>query len=97
MAEISIEQVKELAKLARIGLTKEEEESLSREMTSILSYVSELDEVDTSKIAPTSQVTGLENVLREDKVRPCEVKRDDLLANAPQREDGFIKVKKVLE
>ena len=97
MAEISREQVKELAKLARVGLTKEEEESLAREMTSILNYVSELSEVDTSSVTPTSQVTGLLNVIREDELLVSGIKRDELLANAPDKENGFIKVKKVLE
>jgi len=97
MAEISKEQVKGLAKLARVGLTPNEEVSLAREMTSILNYVSELNEVDTSNVEPTSQVTGLNNVLCEDRVIKSEIGREELFANAPERENGFIKVKKVLE
>ena len=97
MAEISKEQVKGLAKLARVGLTIDEEDSLAREMTSILDYVSELDEVDTKNVEPTSQVTGLRNVLREDNLAISEISREELLANVPEIENGFIKVKKVLE
>ena len=97
MAEITKEQVRELAKLARLGLTKEEEESLSREMTSILNYFNELSDVDTSRIEPTNQVSGQRNVLRVDEVIECSISRDELLANVPLKENGYIKVKKVLE
>jgi aspartyl-tRNA(Asn)/glutamyl-tRNA(Gln) amidotransferase subunit C len=66
-------------------------------MTDILGYVKQLDEVDISSVEPTSQVTGLKNVYVEDQKRKCDIPREELLSNAPEKEDGFIKVKPVLE
>jgi aspartyl-tRNA(Asn)/glutamyl-tRNA(Gln) amidotransferase subunit C len=97
MAKISKEQVKELANLARIGLTENEKESFVKEMTSILHYVEELNQIDTSKVKSTSQVTDLANVLRDDKKIVSEFGKEALLSNAPTKENGFIKVNKVLE
>lgn len=96
MAEITKEEVAKLAKLARVGLSPEEIEALSTQMGEILDYVKQLDEIDTSSVEPTSQVTGLSNVLSTDEVKDCDLSRDELLANAPQRENGYIKVKSVL-
>jgi len=96
MNVISELEIAKLAKLARIGLSKEEEKSLASQMSEILDYASELDMVDVSNVVPTSQVTGLMNVTRIDKVVGCDIGREDLLANAPAEENGFIKVKKVL-
>jgi aspartyl-tRNA(Asn)/glutamyl-tRNA(Gln) amidotransferase subunit C len=97
MEEIKKEQVEELAILARLGLTEKEKVSLQVEMTSFLEYFSMLEEVDTSKIQPTNQVTGLGNVYRDDIIKKCKISVKDLLENVPDHEGTFIKVKKVLE
>lgn len=97
MKEISIQQVEDLAKLARLGLTENEKLSLAKEMTAILNYARMLDEVDTETVQPTSQVAGLYNVLRKDEIVPTDISVDDRLKNAPVKENTFIKVKKVLE
>jgi aspartyl-tRNA(Asn)/glutamyl-tRNA(Gln) amidotransferase subunit C len=97
MEKITIEDVEKLAKLARVGLKDNEKQSLASQMTEILNYVKQLDEIDTSSVEPTSQTTGLSNVYVEDAKEECCISRDDLLSNAPQQEDGFIKVKSVLE
>ncbi len=97
MNEISIQQVKELAKLARLGLTDQEEETMSQEMTAILSYAQMLDEVNTEKVQPTSQVTGLDNIFRLDKIKKSEIQIKKKLENTPNKEKNFIKVKKILE
>ncbi len=96
MDKISTSDIENLAKLARLGLTEKEKESLSTEMTAILDYVKQLDEVDVSKIEPTSQVTGLTNITREDIIMNSEISRDELLSNTPDVDNGFIKVKSVL-
>ena len=97
MDKITVSDVEKLAKLARLGLSEEEKSSFAAQMTEILDYVKQLDDIDTSSVAPTSQVTGLVNVYSDDIVVASDVSRDEFLANAPQREKGFIKVKSVLE
>lgn len=96
MNEITTADIEKLAILARVGLTEAEKRSLAGEMSSILEYVKQLDEVDVSSVGPTSQVTGLRNVTRKDEVIRSEIDREELLSNAPDTENGFIKVKSVL-
>lgn len=97
MKEISLKQVEELARLARLGLTEQEKASLAKEMTVILNYVQILDEVSTKNIQPTNQVTGLNSVLRKDEKTVSDILLKERLANVPATENTFIKVKKVLE
>ena len=96
MSKITKEEIIKLAKLARIGLSEEEISSLEKEMSSILEYVELLKEVDVTGVEPTNQVTGLLNTTRQDKIVDPQISREDLLANAPETENGFIKVKSVL-
>jgi len=96
MSKITTEEVEKLAKLARLGLTAEEVSSLTVEMTAILDYVKQLDDVNVSSIEPTSQVTGLTGVMREDIVSRSSIEREELLSNTPDTDNGFIKVKSVL-
>lgn len=96
MNKITTDEVEKLAKLARLGLTKEEVSLLSLEMSAILDYVKQLDEVDVSGVEPTSQVSGLTGVTREDKVVSSTIEREELLSNTPDIDNGFIKVKSVL-
>jgi aspartyl-tRNA(Asn)/glutamyl-tRNA(Gln) amidotransferase subunit C len=96
MTNITTTEVEKLAKLARIGLTPEEVGTLAVEMSAILDYAHELDSVDVTGVEPTSQVSELINVVREDKVVRSDISRDELLSNTPDTENGFIKVKTVL-
>ncbi len=96
MSKITIKEVEALARLARIGLTEEEKKSLALQMSEILDYAAELDKVDVAGIEPTSQVTGLTNIYREDRVVRSEVPRSELLENAPEVEGSSIRVKAVL-
>jgi aspartyl-tRNA(Asn)/glutamyl-tRNA(Gln) amidotransferase subunit C len=76
---LNTEQVQHIAKLARLGLGKEEGEKFARQLSDILAYVEMLNEVNTDKVEATSQVTGLENVSRDDvAARFCE--KEELLA-----------------
>jgi len=97
MAQISEEEVKHLAELARLNLSENEVKKYSKELSSILDYVSLLEEVDTKDVKPTFQVTGLENVTRKDEVRKvCD--RDAALLNTPlQVSRDQIKVPPVFE
>jgi len=96
MSTITVSEIDKLARLARVGLTDAEKQSLATDMSAILDYVKQLDEVDVSGVIPTSQVTGLANVMREDEVTSSNIDRDELLSNATDTENGFIKVKSVL-
>jgi aspartyl-tRNA(Asn)/glutamyl-tRNA(Gln) amidotransferase subunit C len=95
MSKISIEEVARIAKLARIGLSADETAAMAEEIGRILTFVDQLQKVDISDTPPTDQVTGLEDVWREDVVEPSPP-REQLLANAPVQKDGYIVVKRVL-
>ncbi|MDD5692953.1 MAG: Asp-tRNA(Asn)/Glu-tRNA(Gln) amidotransferase subunit GatC [Patescibacteria group bacterium] len=97
MKEISIQQVEDLAKLARLGLTEQEKTSIAKEMTEILNYAQSLNEVNTENVQPTNQVTGLDNVFRIDQKIDSDIPIESRLGNTPSVEDNFIKVKKVLD
>lgn len=88
--------VKKVAELANLKLTKEEEEKFEKQLSSILDYVKKLDEVDTSNIEPTSQITGLENITREDKTKPS-LSQEQVLSNAKLKQNDMFKVKGILE
>jgi aspartyl-tRNA(Asn)/glutamyl-tRNA(Gln) amidotransferase subunit C len=83
MSKLSRDDVLKLALLSRLKLTDEEIERFRGDLSSILEYVEVLNNVDTSGLEPTYQVTGLKNVMRSDKVRDYGYKSEDLLKNAP--------------
>ncbi len=87
------QEVEHIAQLARMELSEEEAEKLTHQLSSILDYVAQLQEVDTSGISYHYQVAGLENVMDEDEVHQCsEEERTALLAAMPQRVGDFLKV-----
>ncbi len=95
MSEISAQTVRHVAKLARLALTPEEETRYAGQLGKILDYVKQLDELDTTGLEPTSHAIPTENVLRPDEHRQS-LERDDLLAGAPQPEQGMFRVPKIL-
>lgn len=96
MTELTREDVLKLARLARLQLTDDEVEAYRKQLSQVLQYVAQLDEVDTTSLQPTSQVTGLTNVMREDQVIDYGISPEDLLRLAPKSQDGHIKVKKMI-
>lgn len=95
---ISQENVKHIAKLARLGITDEETVKLQKDLTAILDFIGKLSEVNVDNIEPTAQATGLSNVWRTDeKIKRNEESRERLLDNAPETKDGYIKVKAVFD
>lgn len=92
---LTAEEVKKIAVLCRIQLTEQELEKFRKELSVVLDYASELNKVNTDGIEPISQVTGLENVQRQDlpEVSPL---RDKIIANFPDRKDDFLKIKSIL-
>jgi aspartyl-tRNA(Asn)/glutamyl-tRNA(Gln) amidotransferase subunit C len=91
---LSKEEVQHIAKLARLGLSEEEIERFQKELSSILDYVEKLKEVDISGVEPISHAVKVENVVRKDVVNPNEGGQK-LLNLAPDKKDGFLKVKSV--
>ncbi|MBI2674745.1 MAG: Asp-tRNA(Asn)/Glu-tRNA(Gln) amidotransferase subunit GatC [Candidatus Yanofskybacteria bacterium] len=93
--------IEHIAQLARIKLTEKEKDKFRKELSSILDYVKKLNELDTEKIEPLYQVTGIVNALRPDEYRKdFEMDKDlneKLIGQAPQSENRFIKVKSVLK
>lgn len=96
MAKLSREDVLKLARLSRLRLSEAEIEQFQSEISEILGYVEQLSSVDTSGMEPTSQVTGLTNVMRKDEVIDYGTSQDELLKNAPAVEKKQFKVKRVL-
>jgi len=88
--------IKHVAKLANLTLSSEEEEKFSDQLEETITYIEGLNEVNTDGIEPTSQVTGLENVTREDEILPS-LSQEDALKNAKSTYNGFFKVKGILQ
>ena len=88
--------VSRIAKLANLPLNSEEKEKFEQQLSETLSYVEKLNSINTEGIEPTSQVTGLENVTREDKAEPS-LPQDKALLNAKSQHNGLFKVKAILE
>lgn len=95
MSKIGTAEVNRIAALARIGLSPEEASAMAVEIGRIIEFVEQLQSVDVTDILPTDQVTGLEDVTREDIVTPS-MPRELLLAESPEAKDGYIVVKRVL-
>lgn len=94
--KLSREEVKHLASLVRLGLSDEEVERLREQLSDILDNFEVLQQVDTTGVEPTAHCIALENVLRED-VPALSLTAEQVLANAPDREEGYLKVRAVLE
>ena len=90
------EEVEHIARLARLGLTEADKDKFRNQLSNILEQFQTLQEVDTTDIVPTAQVTDLQNVMRQDKILPS-LKQEDVLANAPWREQEYFRVRAVLE
>ena len=93
---ITIEEVRKIAFLARLKLSREEEKRYTEQLSAILDYAARLQEVDTSKIPPTATVLPLRAPLREDVVRPS-TPREQILANAASKKEGMFQVPPVLD
>lgn len=94
--QLSKTEVEKIARLARLRLTDEEVERYRGELSAILGYIDQLNEVDTKGVTPTAQVTGLVNRVAVDEVRN-QPRTEELLAGVPAREGDSIKVKAVFK
>jgi len=101
-ATVSVDDVRRVAELANLELTAEEETRMLRDLNAILGHVSQLNELDTSAVAPMAQVSevigggGQQSVLRPDQTRPS-LDRSRVMSSAPETDGTFFKVPKVIE
>ncbi|RXJ02423.1 Asp-tRNA(Asn)/Glu-tRNA(Gln) amidotransferase subunit GatC [Anaerobacillus alkaliphilus] len=96
MARITKDQVKHVAHLARLSVSEEEVELFTEHLDAIIGFAEQLNELDTEGVEPTTHVLDVKNVLREDEVRKS-LSREDVLKNAPDHQDGQVKVPSILE
>lgn len=92
---IRIKDVEYVAKLAKLKLSQEEKKKFQKELDKVIRYIDQLNQVDTENVPPTSHVVPMQNVLREDKVKPS-LTQDEALSNAPDKKDGHFRVPKVI-
>lgn len=89
---ITLAEVEHVAQLARLRLTPEELARMQEQLSAILDYIEMLHELDVEGVPPTTQITGLPTLLREDEVQPA-FAREQVLANAPDQHDGMFRIK----
>jgi aspartyl-tRNA(Asn)/glutamyl-tRNA(Gln) amidotransferase subunit C len=93
---ISREDVRHVARLARLALSPDDEGRMQRELDAILSYIDKLSALDTEGVEPTSHAVPLVNVMREDEPRPS-LPQSDMLANAPDPAGERFRVPRIIE
>ncbi|WP_077324611.1 Asp-tRNA(Asn)/Glu-tRNA(Gln) amidotransferase subunit GatC [Virgibacillus siamensis] len=96
MSDISKDQVKHVAHLARLAITEEEADMFANQLDSIITYAEQLNELDTEDVEPTTHVLDLKNVLRKDEPKEW-ITQEDALQNAPDKQDGLFRVPSILE
>jgi aspartyl-tRNA(Asn)/glutamyl-tRNA(Gln) amidotransferase subunit C len=94
--DISRADLKHLANLSNFSMSDEELDSLSGDLQNIVSYISELNTLDTEGVEPTYQVFEMENVWRDDEIKPMDANREELLDLTTEEKEHQIKVPKVL-
>ena len=95
MNSINKDDVRHVARLARLALPEERIATITGQLGSILEYVSHLQSIDTADVPPTTRAVEVVNVTRADQVQPTTV-RDELLSQAPQREGDLLVVPRIL-
>ena len=93
--KLTIEEVRHVAALARLGMTDAEMELMRDQLSHILESFDALGQVDTDGVEPTRHSVDVDSVMRDDEVRDS-LPREDVLANAPSREGDFVRVRAVL-
>lgn len=96
MADISKDQVKHVANLARLSLSEEEADMFTDHLSSIIEYAEQLNELDTENVEPTTHVLDLKNVLRKDEPKEW-ISKEEALINAPDKQDGYFRVPSILD
>ncbi|MFD1037095.1 Asp-tRNA(Asn)/Glu-tRNA(Gln) amidotransferase subunit GatC [Virgibacillus byunsanensis] len=96
MSDISKDQVKHVAHLARLAVTDHEVEQLTKDLSAIIDYADQLTELNTEGIEPTTHDQNVKNVLRKDEPRKW-ITKEEALKNAPDKEAGQFRVPSILE
>ena len=97
MAKLTKSEVEHVARLAKLQLSEKEKEKYLKQLSKVVEFVGELSEIETSKLEPTSQTTGLENVYRTDQIKPHQVLRqEDALSGAKNVHNGYFTVEAIL-
>jgi aspartyl-tRNA(Asn)/glutamyl-tRNA(Gln) amidotransferase subunit C len=94
--QLTTDEVRHVAELAKLALTEEEIIKYTEQLSAILDYAALLQEVDTSGVPPTPYILPLTNVMRDDEPAPC-LSNAAALANAPDSDNGFFRVRAVFE
>lgn len=94
--KVSKEEVKHIAELARLNLEEGEEEKYSQQLSQVLEWADKLNNLDVDKLEPTAHVLEMKNVTRADSARET-LSNEKALANAPDKEDGYFKVPRIIE
>ncbi len=94
--KISKQEVERVARLARLEITEGEKDTLSKQLSSILTYIEELKSWDTTGVEPTATVLEQTNVLREDRAKPS-LPVEQAVMNAPDSDGGYFRVPRILE
>ena len=94
--KITLKEVEHVARLARLELSGPDKERMRSQLDAILTYIDKLRRLNTDNVEPTSHAIPMLNVMREDEVRPC-LPREEMLANAPEREGDFFRVPRIIE
>jgi aspartyl-tRNA(Asn)/glutamyl-tRNA(Gln) amidotransferase subunit C len=94
--KITKEQIQHIAVLSRLNLSEEEKDLFGSQLSGILDYVDQLNELDTREIEPTSHVLSLSNVMRDDVLRSS-LPGEKALKNAPSRSENFYRVPRIIE
>jgi aspartyl-tRNA(Asn)/glutamyl-tRNA(Gln) amidotransferase subunit C len=94
--KLSREEVLHIAALAKVGVTEADVEKMREQLSNILENFEALQKLNTDNITPTAQSVMLQNVIMDDEIGPS-LSTEEVLSNAPQREDDFFKVKIVLD
>lgn len=90
--------IKKVAKLANLPLNPKQEKSLAKQFADTVKFVDQLKEVDVKGVRPTSQVTGVTNAFREDKIDTARMfSQEQALSNASRKQNGFFVVPKILD
>ncbi|MDC3414183.1 Asp-tRNA(Asn)/Glu-tRNA(Gln) amidotransferase subunit GatC [Aquibacillus sp. 3ASR75-11] len=96
MSQITKDQVKHVAHLARLAISEDETEKMTKHLGDIIKYAELLNELDTDHVEPTTHVLDLKNVMRKDEPKKW-IDKEDALQNAPDKQDGQFRVPSILE
>ena len=96
MSRITMDQVKHVAHLARLAITEEEAGKFQHQLDQMISFAEQLNELDTDQVKPTSHVLDMKNVMREDVAKPG-LPVEEVVKNAPDSKDGYIRVPSIME